>query len=160
MSATNCITFLVDGQLFGVPTTEVMELARLPRLTRVPLAPPAVAGLLNLRGQVVTAVDLRTRLGLRARPAGQPAMSVVLQRVDVQVSLLVDQVGEVIELTEATFEPPPDTLRGLARELVRGVHKLPGQLLLLLDVDKVLTGLAISARRPALPLPTAAVNPS
>jgi purine-binding chemotaxis protein CheW len=160
VSATNCITFLVDGQLFGVPTTEVMELARLPRLTRVPLAPPAVAGLLNLRGQVVTAVDLRTRLGLRARPAGQPAMNVVLQRVDVLVSLLVDQVGDVIELTEATFEPPPDTLRGLARELVRGVHKLPGQLLLLLDVDKVLAGLAISPRRAALPLPTAAANPS
>lgn len=160
MSATNCITFLVDGQLFGVPTTEVMELARLPQLTRVPLAPPAVAGLLNLRGQVVTAVDLRCRLGLRARPAGQPVMSVVLRRVDVLVSLLVDQVGEVIELTEATFEPPPDTLRGLARELVRGVHKLPGQLLLLLDVDKVLAGLTITPRRPALPLPTAAANPS
>jgi purine-binding chemotaxis protein CheW len=150
----NCITFLVDGQLFGVPATEVMELARAPRLTRVPLAPAAVAGLLNLRGQVVTAVDLRTRLGLRPRPAGQPPMSVVLRRVDVLVSLLVDQVGEVIELADATFEPPPDTLRGLARELVRGVHKLPGRLLLLLDVDKVIAGpavLAESRRSPILP---------
>ena len=148
--ATNCITFLVDGQLFGVPATEVLELARFHPLTRVPLAPPAVAGLMNLRGQVVTAVELRGRLGLRPRPAGQVPMNVVLRREDVLVSLLVDQVGEVLELDEATFEPPPETLRGLARELVRGVYKLPGRLLLLLDAQKVIAGLAVGSRRPSL----------
>lgn len=149
----SCITFLVDGQLFGVPATEVMELTRFHELTRVPLAPPTVAGLMNLRGQVVTAVDMRSRLGLRTRPAGQQPMNVVLRREDVLVSLLVDQVGEVIELDDSTYEPVPDTLRGTARELVRGVHKLPGRLLLLLDPAKVIAGLAVGSRRQSLANP-------
>lgn len=149
----NCITFLVDGQLFGMPATEVMELTRFHELTPVPLAPPTIAGLMNLRGQVVTAVDMRRRLELRPRPEGQQPMNVVLRREDVLVSLLVDQVGEVIELDDSTFEPVPDTLRGVARELVRGVHKLPGRLLLLLDPAKVIAGLAVAPRRPALATP-------
>ncbi len=146
----NYITFLVDGQLFGVPAAEVMELSRFHKLTRVPLAPPAVVGLLNLRGQVVTAVDMRCRLGLRPRPEGHLPMNVVLRREDVLVSLLVDEVGEVLELDNATYEPVPDTVRGVARELVRGVHKLPGRLLLLLDAQKVIAGLAVSLRRQTL----------
>ena len=146
----NCITFLVDGQLFGMPAMEVMELTRFHELTPVPLAPPTIAGLMNLRGQVVTAVDMRRRLELRPRPEGQQPMNVVLRREDVLVSLLVDQVGEVIELDDSTFEPVPDTLRGVARELVRGVHKLPGRLLLLLDPQKVIAGLAVGPRRQAL----------
>jgi len=146
----NCITFLVDGQLFGMPATEVMELTRFHALTPVPLAPPTIAGLMNLRGQVVTAVDMRRRMALRPRPDDQPPMNVVLRREDVLVSLLVDQVGEVIELADATYEPVPDTLRGVARELVRGVHKLPGRLLMLLDPDKVIAGLAVTPRRPPL----------
>lgn len=151
----NCITFLVDGQLFGMPAAEVMELSRFHELTRVPLAPPTIAGLMNLRGQVVTAVDMRRRMELRPRPDGQQPMNVVLRREDVLVSLLVDQVGEVVELDEATFEPVPDTLRGVARELVRGVHKLPGRLLLLLDPDKVIAGLAVAPRRQTLATPAA-----
>ena len=149
----NFITFLVDGQLFGMPATEVMELARFHELTPVPLAPPAVAGLMNLRGQVVTAVDMRRRLELRPRPDGQQPMNVVLRRDDVLVSLLVDQVGEVIALDDSTFEPVPETLRGVARELVRGVHKLPGRLLLLLDPQKVIAGLAVGSRRQSLATP-------
>ncbi len=149
----NCITFFVDGMLFGMPATQVMELTRFHELTRVPLAPPTVAGLMNLRGQVVTAVDMRRRLELRPRPADQQPMNVVLRREDVLVSLLVDQVGEVIELDDANFEPPPDTLRGVARDLVRGVHKLPGKLLLLLDPNKVIAGLAVVPRRPSLATP-------
>ena len=149
----NFITFVVDGQLFGVPATEVMELTRFHGLTRVPLAPPAVAGLINLRGQVVTAVDMRRRLELRPRPEGQQPMNVVLRREDVLVSLLVDQVGEVIALDDSTFEPVPDTLRGIARELVRGIHKLPCRLLLLLDLSKVIAGLAVGPRRQSLANP-------
>ncbi|MFA6544810.1 MAG: chemotaxis protein CheW [Limisphaerales bacterium] len=156
MSApVNHITFFVDGRLFGVPAEDVMELARHHDITRVPLAPPSVAGLLNLRGQVVTAVDLRRRLELRPRPAGQQPMNVLLRREDALVSLLVDQVGEVIELDDSTFEPLPDTLRGPARELVRGVHKLPGRLLLLLDSNKIIAGLAVATRRTAPALPSA-----
>ncbi len=141
----NFITFVVDGQLFGVPATEVMELTRFHGLTRVPLAPPAVAGLINLRGQVVTAVDMRRRLELRPRPEGQQPMNVVLRREDVLVSLLVDQVGEVIALDDSTFEPVPDTLRG--------IHKLPCRLLLLLDLSKVIAGLAVGPRRQSLANP-------
>ncbi len=152
---SNCITFLVDGQLFGMLATEVMELARFHELTPVPLAPPAIAGLMNLRGQVVTAVDMRRRLELRPRADGRQPMNVVLRREDVLVSLLVDQVGEVIELDDATYEPVPDTLRGVARELLRGVHKLPGRLLLLLDPQKVIAGLAVAPRRQTLAPPTA-----
>ena len=150
----NCITFLVDGHLFGVPTTEVLELSRFQKLTPVPLAPAAISGLMNLRGHVVTALDMRCRLGLRPRPDGLLPMNIVLRREDVLVSLLVDRVGEVVELDDSTFEQPPDTLRGLARELVRGVHKLPGRLLLLLDTHKILTGLAVASRR-AAPVATA-----
>ncbi len=150
MPANNCITFFVDGQLFGMPAAEVLELSRAHALTPVPLAPPTIAGLMNLRGQVVTAVDMRRRMDLRPRPDDQPPMNVVLRREDVLVSLLVDQVGEVIELADTTFEPVPDTLRGVARELVRGVHKLPGKLLLLLDPQKVIAGLAVGSRRPTL----------
>lgn len=146
----NCITFFVDGQLFGIPAVEVMELSRAHALTPVPLAPPTIAGLMNLRGQVVTAVDMRCRMNLRPRPEGQTPMNVMLRRADMLVSLLVDQVGEVIELDNATYEPVPDTLRGVARELVRGVHKLPGRLLLLLDTDKVLAPLAGRSRRETL----------
>lgn len=143
----NCITFLVDGHLFGVPTAEVLELSRFQKLTPVPLAPAAISGLMNLRGQVVTALDMRCRLGLSPRPEGQLPMNIVLRREDVLVSLLVDKVGEVLDLDESTFEPPPETLRGLARELVRGVHKLPDRLLLLLDTQKILSGLAVTSRR-------------
>lgn len=150
MPANICITFFVDGQLFGMPAAEVLELSRAHALTPVPLAPPTIAGLMNLRGQVVTAVDMRRRMDLRPRPADQPPMNVFLRREDVLVSLLVDQVGEVIELGDTTYEPVPDTLRGITRELVRGVHKLPGRLLLLLDPEKVIAGLAAGSRRPAL----------
>ncbi len=80
-------------------------------------------------------------------------MNVMLRRADVLVSLLVDQAGEVLELDEATFEPPPDTLRGLARELVGGVYKLPGRRLLLLDPQKIIAGLAVGPRRPSLAAP-------
>lgn len=145
----NCITFLVDGHLFGVPTTEVLELSRFQKLTPVPLAPAAISGLMNLRGQVVTALDMRCRLGFSPRPEGLLPMNIVLRREDVLVSLLVDKVGEVLDLDESTFEQPPDTLRGLARQLVRGVHKLPGRLLLLLDTQKILSGLSVTSRRAA-----------
>jgi purine-binding chemotaxis protein CheW len=102
----------------------------------VPLAPTAVMGLINLRGQIVTAIDLRRRLGLAERPAGHEPMNVVMRTDDGAVSLAVDEIGDVIEVHANTFEPMPDTLRGAVRELVRGVHKLDGQLLLVLDSSR------------------------
>jgi purine-binding chemotaxis protein CheW len=144
-------TFFADGLLFGLPATEVLELANPRELTRVPLAPGTLAGLMNLRGQIIAAIDLRRRLGLPPRPAGQLAMNVVLRTADEPVSLLVDRVGEVIDLGDDTFEAAPETVRGVARELLRGVHKLPGRLLLLLDPQRIIEGVAAEARKPLSP---------
>ena len=141
-------TFLVDGLLFGLPAAEVLELTNARELTRVPLAPPTVVGLMNLRGQIIAAIDLRRRLDLRPRPVGQPPMNVVLRTAGETVSLLVDQVGEVLELGDETFEAAPETVRGVAREPLRGVHKLPGRLLLLLDPQRLLAGIIVETRKP------------
>jgi purine-binding chemotaxis protein CheW len=114
----------------------VQEVMRTLEMTPVPLAPHAVRGLINLRGQIVTAIDLRRRLGLPERAADQEPMNVVMRTDDGAVSLLVDEIGDVIEVNEDAFEPPPDTLQGDARALIKGVYKLNGQLLLILDSVK------------------------
>lgn len=130
-------TFFLDGLFFGVGVQKVQEVIRFQEMTRVPQAPPVVGGLINLRGQIVTALDLRRRLGLREREAGQRPMNVVVRTDDGVVSLLVDEIGDVVEVDQESFEPPPETLRGVARELVRGVYKLKDRLLLLLDTERV-----------------------
>jgi purine-binding chemotaxis protein CheW len=105
-------------------------------LTDVPLAPSIVGGLMNLRGQIVTAVDLRRRLELPERPEGMAAMNVVVRTRDGAVSLLVDEIGDVVEVEPDTFEPPPETLQGKIRSVILGVHKLEKQLMHLLDIEK------------------------
>jgi purine-binding chemotaxis protein CheW len=127
-------TFYLDKLLFGVELKGVQEVIRSLEMTRVPLAPPVVSGLINLRGQIVTAVNLRRRLELEAAPAGTLAMNVVVRSVDGAVSLLVDEIGDVVEVEENTFEPPPETLRGSVRSVVVGVHKLDHQLMHVLDI--------------------------
>jgi purine-binding chemotaxis protein CheW len=102
----------------------------------VPLAPSDVRGLINLRGQIVTAVDLRRRLELPDRAAGDLPVNVVVRTEDGAVSLLVDEIGDVLEVPAEAFERPPETLRGTARELIRGTYKLDGRLLLILDIDR------------------------
>jgi purine-binding chemotaxis protein CheW len=131
-------TFYLDGLLFGVEVEKVQEVLRCQETTRVPLAPEVVGGLLNLRGQIVTAVDLRRRLELRERPAGEQPMNVVVRMDDSAVSLLVDEIGDVVEVDESLFENPPDTLSGVARETISGVYKLKDRLLLLLKMGKAL----------------------
>jgi purine-binding chemotaxis protein CheW len=126
----------LDGALYGVDVAYVQEVLRSQRLTPVPLAPPGVAGLLNLRGQVVTAIELRERLGRPPRPDGADAVAVVVRRDGEAVSLLVDSIVDVVEVSAADFEPPPDTLRGDARVLIAGAYKLEGELLLALDVAR------------------------
>jgi purine-binding chemotaxis protein CheW len=130
-------TFFLDGHFFGVPGQRVQEVIRYQEMTRVPLVPPVVRGLINLRGQIVTAIDLRKRLGMTERPASQLPMNVVVRTGDGAFSLLVDEIGDVIEVTEKSFERPPETLQGVAREMIRGVHKMPERLLLLLDTERV-----------------------
>ena len=105
-------------------------------MTRVPLAPPSVGGLINLRGQVITAIDLGHRLGLPPRPAGELPMNVVVRTADGAVSLLVDRIGEVVHASSEDFEAPPETLTGPGRELITGAYKLAGSLLLALDVPR------------------------
>ena len=114
---------------------QVQEVIRAQAMTRVPLAPMAVTGLINLRGQIVTAIDLRRRLGLADRPVGVEAMNVVVRTDDGAVSLLVDEIGDVLEVTADAFEPPPETLDPTARGLIRGVYKLADRLLLVLETE-------------------------
>jgi len=131
-------TFYLDDMLFGIDVDAVQEVLRYQAMTPVPLAPPVVSGLINLRGQIVTALDLRRRLELPERPADLLPTNVVLRSSAVGASLLVDAIGEVVEVDDLSFEPPPETTRGAARELILGAYKLPAQLLLLLDLKKTL----------------------
>jgi purine-binding chemotaxis protein CheW len=129
-------TFYLDQLLFGVDLKHVQEVIRPLRMTRVPLAPGVVQGLINLRGQIVTAVDLRRRLELAPRPPEALAMNVVVRSEDGAVSLLVDEIGDVVEVEESTFECPPETLRRMVRTMITGVHKLNDRLLLVLDTER------------------------
>ncbi|TWH74891.1 chemotaxis protein CheW [Modestobacter roseus] len=129
-------TFWLDGDLFGVEVEHVQEVLRSQGITRVPLAPPAVAGLINLRGQVVTAIELRERLGRKPRPEGQEPVVIVIRLHGEAVSVLVDSIADVVDVNVRDFEAPPDTLDGVGRDLIRGAYKLDGQLLLALDVNR------------------------
>ena len=119
-----------------MPVQQVQEVIRYQEMTRVPLVPRVIRGLINLRGQIVVAIDLRRRLNAPERPEDQLPMNVVVRTPDGALSLLVDEIGDVLEVQEETFERPPETLQGIARELVLGVHKLPSGLLLILDTEK------------------------
>jgi len=130
-------TFFLDGHFFGTPVPQVQEVIQYQAMTRVPLAPSMVSGMINLRGQIVSAIDLRRRLDLHDRAPEQRPMNVVVRTNEGAVSLLVDEIGDVIEVDEDTLECPPETLQGFAREVVRGVYKLSGRLLLALDIDRV-----------------------
>jgi purine-binding chemotaxis protein CheW len=129
-------TFYLDGHYFGLDVLKVQEIIRYQEMTRVPLAPSVVRGLINLRGQIVTAIDLRRRLDMKDRPAGQLPVNVVVQTDDGSVSLLVDEIGDVLEVSEKEFERPPETLNGPARDLIRGAYKLADRLLLILDTER------------------------
>jgi purine-binding chemotaxis protein CheW len=129
-------TFWLGNGLYGIEVERVREVLRQQAITSVPLAPPTVAGLINLRGQVVTAIELRERLGRPPRPDGTDAVVIVVRLHGEAVSLLVDSIADVVDVDAKDFEAPPDTLDGQARELIRGAYKLDGKLLLALDVQK------------------------
>jgi purine-binding chemotaxis protein CheW len=131
-------SFLVDRLLFGVAVEKVQEVIRYQEMTCVPLAPAVVNGLINLRGQIVTAIDLRRRLGLRERPDSDLPMNVVIRHNDGAVSFLVDEIGDVLEVDEESFESAPGTVALQARELIQGVYKLKNTILIVLDTEKVL----------------------
>lgn len=122
--------------MFGVELEKVQEVIRYLEITQIPLAPRVVSGLMNLRGQIVTGIDLRRRLDLADRPDGAAPMNVVIRSADGAVSLLVDEIGDVVEVTEDSFERPPETLQGKVREVILGVHKLEKHLMHVLNTEK------------------------
>jgi len=140
VSTQQFCTFFLKDQFFGVPVQQVQEVIRYQEMTRVPLVPEAIRGLINLRGQIVMAVDLRRRFGMEERADSDLPMNVVVRTEDGAVSFLVDEIGDVLEINEDVFEPAPETLQGKSRELVRGVYKLQERLMLVLDTDRATDG--------------------
>jgi purine-binding chemotaxis protein CheW len=139
-------TFLLGDLFFGIEVRKVQEVIRAQVMTRVPLAQRAIRGLINLRGQIVTAIDLRERLGLPPLEAGREPMNVVVRTAEGAVSLLVDEIGDVLETEAEQYEEPPETLPAYAREMITGVYKLPERLLLVLDSEKTLNLEAVAVR--------------
>ncbi|HTI84295.1 MAG TPA: chemotaxis protein CheW [Acetobacteraceae bacterium] len=132
------VTLTVADQLCGVPVLGVRDILGEHKITRIPLAPPEIAGSLNLRGRIVTAVDLRRRLRLPEPPADQPRMSVVAEQGGELYALLVDQVSEVMSLKASAFERNPPTLPPAWAEFSSGIYRLENRLLVVLDVGKLL----------------------
>jgi purine-binding chemotaxis protein CheW len=139
-------TFYVGDSYFGIPVDQVQEVVRPQPITPVPLAPKVIRGLINLRGQILTAIDLRNRLGL-GEP-GDPAklINVVVRTSDAPVSFLVDEIGEVLDVDQKTFESPPETLQGDMRELICGAYKLRDSLLLALNTERTVDPANIASR--------------
>lgn len=131
-------TFCIDNLFFGIEVLKVQEVLRYLEMTSVPLAPDVIEGLINLRGQIVTAVDMRRRLGLPKRNEGETPMNMVVRSEEGAVSLLVDEIGDVLEVPADSYEPPPDNMPQEQREIIDGVYKLEGRLLLVLNSERVL----------------------
>ena len=132
-------TFYLGEQCFGIDVLNVQEIVRHQPLTSVPLAHRVVRGLINLRGQIVTAIDLRRRLDLPDRDEDREPINVVVQTDDGAVSLLVDEIGDVLDVAEQQFERPPETLQGPARDVIQGAYKLSDRLLVILDPDLIVS---------------------
>ncbi len=139
-------TFYVGESYFGIPVEQVQEVVRPQPITSIPLAPKVVRGLINLRGQILTAIDLRQRLGLGEASDPTKLMNVVVRNEESPVSFLVDEIGEVLDVNEESFESPPETLQGDMRELIGGAYKLDGRLLLALSTERTMN----FADRPSL----------
>jgi purine-binding chemotaxis protein CheW len=129
-------TFFVADLFFGIDVLRVQEVLRFQPMTRVPKAPDVIEGLMNLRGQIVTAIDMRRLLHLPVRKGDAQPMNVVIRTDDGPISLLVDEIGDVLSLENAAYELPPGNLEATARKLIRGVFKLESRLLLVLDPER------------------------
>ena len=135
---TEYVTVMIGGQLFGLPISRVQDVFMPERITRVPLSTPEIAGVLNLRGRIVTAIDMRRRLGLPPRADDKPSMAVGIELKGESYGLLIDSVGEVMKLGDETRESNPVNLDARLARVSGGVHRLDGQLMVILDVDFVL----------------------
>jgi len=133
------LTVTIAGQLFGIPVLQVQDVLGEQRMTRIPLSPNSVSGALNLRGRIVTAIDVRACLGLSRLPSETgPLMSVVVENEGELFSLLIDHVGDVLSLKAADFEKTPSTLDPLWRAVSDGIYRLQGTLLVVLDIQRLL----------------------
>lgn len=135
---TEYVTFFSAGEFFGLPIECVQEVFRATQITRVPLAGPHIAGVLNLRGRIVTAIDMRSRLGLRPQGPGPAPMTIGIEWRSESFGLVVDELGEVLKLAASSCEPNPVNLDRRLAQVAAGVCRLDGQLLIVLDVDRVL----------------------
>jgi len=131
-------TFFMKDLFFGIDVQKVQEVLRSQDMTRVPLAPGVLRGLINLRGQIVAAIDMRERLELPPSATAAEAMNMIVRAEDGAVSLLVDEIGDVINVAAEAYEPVPETIAGNLKQFVLGVYKLEGRLLLVLDTEKTL----------------------
>jgi purine-binding chemotaxis protein CheW len=137
--STQVCTFYVGKFHFGIEVPRVQEVLRTQRINSVPLANEVIAGLINIRGQIVPAIDMRRRLKLEARAEDSQPMNVVLRTEEGSVSLLVDDIGDVLNLHPSLIENPPDNMAPAARELIQSVYKLKDELLLLLDAERTIS---------------------
>ncbi|ABQ32806.1 MULTISPECIES: chemotaxis protein CheW [Bradyrhizobium] len=137
-AASEFVTAVIGGQLFGLPISRVQDVFMPERVTRVPLSSAEIAGVLNLRGRIVTVIDMRARLGLARADDGKPPMAVGVDLRGESYGLLIDQIGEVLRLPEASREENPVNLDPRMAKFAGGVHRLDGQLMVVLDVDRVL----------------------
>ena len=139
-------TFHIGDLYFCIPTERGVEVSNGFEVTPAPLGPPEVAGFINLRGQIVTAIDMHVRLGLPPRTRRQGGIGLFFKEKDALFGLLVDEANEILELDEKDFEQPPSNLPELARDLISGVYKLPNQLLLILETHKIVSGISLMQR--------------
>ena len=136
---TQFVTMTIAGQLFGIPTEEIQDAHILESITRIPLAPPEIEGALNIRGKIVTAVSLRKRLGLPPRESDGRNMSIVVEYKGELYSLLIDTIGDVLSLSDKSFEKNPPTLDARWRDISAGVYRLDDQLMIMTNVPRLLS---------------------
>ena len=135
---TEYVTAVIGDQLFGVPITRVQDVFVPDRLTQVPLAPPEIAGLLNVRGRILTVVNMWKRLDLERKESGSRQLALGVELNGESYGLLIDRIGEVLKVAAASREDPPIHLDRKLAHVCAGVHRLDGKLLLVLDLDRVL----------------------
>lgn len=159
MGSKQFCTFYLEDLFFGIDVLKVQEVLRFQEMTQVPQAPQVVRGLINLRGQIVTAIDLRRRLQMPDSSLGEETMNVIVKDREAAVSLLVDRIGEVLEVEDDCFDRPPHNLDPLVRQLLDGVYKLEDGLLLILDTDKAADLAQLAAAEPSPSRPHRASPP-
>jgi purine-binding chemotaxis protein CheW len=137
MPDSSLCTFYLDGSYFGIAVEAIQEIMYSQETTRVAKAPAVIAGLINLRGQIIAALDMRARLGLSSRDLAAKPMNVIVRMPDCVLSLIVDRIGDVVAVGETQFEAVPDTVSEPTRSMLRGAYRLEDSLLLVLDLDRV-----------------------